>query len=112
MFGEGDSSIDDLGDDGVGDAGSRRPRFGVGTEGHAPDERERRPKSVGLAARCEGPKDGPVATDPLGEGEALGGAVVGEEIAVAGESLEGAAGEEDEVADVAVAQGLCRERRR
>ena len=51
-------------------------------------------------------KDGPVATDPLGEGEALGGAVVGEEIAVAGDGLEGAAGEEDEVADVAVAQGL------
>ena len=46
------------------------------------------------------------AADTLGQGEALGGAVVGEEIAVAGDRLEGAAGEEDEVADVAVAQGL------
>ena len=36
------------------------------------------------------------------------GAVIGEEIAVAGERLEGAAGEQDQVADVAVAQRLVR----
>ena len=60
---------------------------GLAPKGMPRTKRERRPEPVGPATSSEGPENGPVGPDTLGEGEALGGAVVGEEIAVAGERL-------------------------
>ncbi len=50
----------------------------------------------------------PVGRDPLGQREPLGGLVVSEEVGITGDGFERASDEEDQVADVPVAQRLVR----